>query len=61
MRKLLGKLLMCGVLELAVLHGVKVTPEEIENLMEVMTRVKVAHVIKKERDRDPRKRLKSRK
>jgi hypothetical protein len=60
MRKLLGKLLLFGVLEMGALCGVPMSPDQIEKLMEVMTRVKVVHVIKKERDRDPRKRLESR-
>lgn len=54
MRKLLGRLLLFGVLELGALHGVKVSAEQIETLMEVMTRVKVVHVIKKERLKSPK-------
>jgi hypothetical protein len=53
MLKLLGKLLIFGVLNIGALCGVPMSPEKIAELMEVMTRVKIVRVIKKERDRDP--------
>ncbi len=52
MRKLLGKLLILAVLEVGALCGVLMSPDKIEELMEVMNRVKVVRVVKKERDRD---------
>lgn len=54
MRKLLAKLLVFGVLEMGALCGVPMSHEKIAELMEVMNRVEVVRVIKKERDRDPR-------
>ena len=53
MRKLLGKLLVLVTLEIGALCGVPMSPEKIAELMEVMNRVQVVRVIKKERDRDP--------
>ena len=53
MRKLLGKLLVLGVLELGALCGVPMSHEKIAELMEVMNRVKVVRVIRKERNDDP--------
>ncbi|MEK6371157.1 MAG: hypothetical protein AABO58_00505 [Acidobacteriota bacterium] len=50
MRKLLGKLLIFAVLEMGVLCGVPMSPEQIEKLMEVMNRVEVVRVVKKDRD-----------
>jgi len=52
MRKLLGKLLILAVLETGALCGVPMSPDKIQELMEVMNRVKIVRVIKKERDRD---------
>ena len=37
-------------LEIGVLAGVSMSPEQIESLMEVMNRVKIVHVIHKERE-----------
>lgn len=48
LRKLLGKVLILGVLELGALTGVMMPPEEIEKLMNVMHRTKVEHVVKKD-------------
>ena len=50
LRKLLGKLLVFAVLELGSLAGVAMPPEEIEKLMNVMNRVKVVKIVKKEED-----------
>jgi hypothetical protein len=52
MRKLLGKLLVLVTLEIGALCGVPMSAEKIAELMEVMNRVKIVRVIKKERDRD---------
>ena len=50
--KFMGKLLMFATLEMAVLSGVKISQEEIENLMNAMHRVEVVHVVKKERENE---------
>lgn len=47
-RKLLGKLLVFAVLEMGVLAGARITPEEIEKIMQVMHRTKVEYVVKNE-------------
>ena len=52
--KFLGKLLLFATLEMGVLSGMKISQEEIENLMNAMHRVEVVQVVKKDRDRDPR-------
>ena len=49
-RQLIGKVLICGLLEIAILSGARFTREEIENLLSDMHRVKVVHVVKKEDD-----------
>ncbi len=46
-RKLLGKLLLFGVLEVGALTGA-MRPEEIEKIMQVMHSTKVEHVVKNE-------------
>ena len=46
LRKLLGKLLIYGILEMGALAGVPMSPEQIEKIMQVMNRVKVVHVLK---------------
>ncbi len=53
LKKLLGKLLLFGVLELGALSG-SMTPQQIEDLMNLMHRVEVVQVVKKERDVEPR-------
>ena len=52
--RILGKLLLFVTLEMGVLSGMKMSQEEIENLMNAMHRIEVVHVVKKDRDRDPR-------
>jgi hypothetical protein len=50
LKKVLGKIFMCAVLELGLLAGAQMTPEEIEKLMNVMNRVKVVQIKKTESD-----------
>jgi hypothetical protein len=52
LKKLLGKVLLFAVLEAGALAGVPMTPQKIEDLMEVMNRVEVVRVIHKERDNE---------
>ncbi|HEU4888571.1 MAG TPA: hypothetical protein VFV49_11835 [Thermoanaerobaculia bacterium] len=47
-RSLLGKILVFTMLEIGVYSGVRITPQEIEKIMQVMHRTKVEHVVKKE-------------
>ncbi len=50
--KALGKIFLCVFLEMAVLSGARMTPEEIEKLMQ-MSDTKVMVVVKKgDKDRD---------
>ena len=44
----LAKLLLCVVLQLGVLSGARMSPEDIEKLMNVMHRTKVEWVVKKD-------------
>jgi hypothetical protein len=44
----LAKLFMFAFLQLAVLGGAKITPEEVEKLLNLFHRTKVVHVMKKE-------------
>jgi hypothetical protein len=52
LKKLLGKVLLFAVLEAGALAGVPMTPQKIEELMEVMNRVQVVRVIHKERENE---------
>ena len=47
-RRLLGRILVATVLEVGVLAGVRITPEEVEKIMQVMHRTKVEYVVKNE-------------
>jgi len=49
-RKLLGRILILVTLQFGALAGLKITPEEIENLMNVMNRTRVVHVVKQDDD-----------
>lgn len=51
LRKKLGKLLLCVFLEAAALSGARMTPEEIEKLMQ-MNDTQVMFVVKKD-DKSP--------
>lgn len=46
LRKLLGKVLILGLLEVGALAGLRVTAEDIEKLMNVMHRTKIVKVVK---------------
>jgi hypothetical protein len=50
LKKLLGKILIFGMLEIGALAGVPMTPEDIEKIMNVMHRTKVVHIVKKDDD-----------
>jgi len=47
-RKALAKMLVLSVLNFGALLGVPMRPDEIEKLMDVMTRVRIVRIIKKE-------------
>jgi len=47
-RKTLAKLLVFSVLQFGALVGVPMSPEEIDNLMNVMHRIKAEYVVKKD-------------
>ena len=46
-RKILAKVLICGVLQLGAFTG-SVTPEEIEKLMNALHRTKIVQVVEKD-------------
>jgi hypothetical protein len=48
LRKILGKVLLFGMLEVGALAGVPMTPEDIEKIMNVMHSTKVVQVKKSE-------------
>lgn len=52
LRKLLGRILFFGMLQLGALSGVKMTSDDIEQLMNVMNRTRVVHVLRRDRDKD---------
>ena len=47
-RKVLGKLLVFSMLQLGVMAGAPITPEEVEKIMQVMHRTKVVQILKNE-------------
>jgi hypothetical protein len=53
LRKMLGKLFIFAFLEIGALAGMPITPEQIEELMNLMNRTKVVQVLKTENDPDP--------
>jgi hypothetical protein len=53
LKSVLGKVLLFGVLQLGALAGVAMTPQKIEELMEVMNRVQVTRVVHKEGSKGP--------
>ena len=48
LRRTLAKLLFLGMLSVGALSGMKVSHEEIENLMELMNRTEIVRVVKKD-------------
>lgn len=48
LRKVLGKILIFTMLQIGALAGVKMTPEEIEKVMNVMHRTKIVKMVKKD-------------
>ena len=52
LKKTLGKVLLFAFLQVGALSGVPMSPQQIEELMEVMNRVQVVQVVKKERDNE---------
>lgn len=54
LKKMLGRGLLFAMLQLGVYSGVKMTPEDIEKIMNVMHRTRVVHILKQEDDVDDR-------
>jgi len=52
LKNFLGKVLLFAVLEAGAIAGVPMTPQKIEELMEVMNRVQVVRVVHKEEDEE---------
>ena len=50
LRQLLGRIFLAGLLQFGALAGMKVTPEEIEKIMNMMHRTKVVYVLKQDDD-----------
>jgi hypothetical protein len=48
LRKVLGRILLACLLQMGALAGVKMTPEEIEKVMNIMHRTKVVHILKQD-------------
>jgi hypothetical protein len=48
--KLLGRIFLAAMLQFGALAGVKMTPEEIEKVMNIMHRTKVVKILKTEND-----------
>ena len=48
LRKFLGKVFVFAVLQMGVVAGAPVSPEEVEKLMNLMHRTKVVHVLRTE-------------
>jgi len=52
LKKTLGKVLLFAFLQVGALSGVPMSPQQIEELMEVMNRVQVVQVVNKARDNE---------
>ena len=50
LRKVRGRIFLAALLHMGALAGVKMTPEEIEKVMNVMHRTKVVHILKQDDD-----------
>jgi len=48
LKKLLGKVLLLAFLQVGALSGVPMSPQQIEELMEVMNRTQIVQVVKKD-------------
>jgi hypothetical protein len=48
LKKILGRILLAAMLQMGALSGVKMTPEDIEKVMNIMHRTKVVHVLKQD-------------
>ena len=49
-KKILGRILLACMLQVGALSGVKMTPEDIEKVMNIMHRTKVVHILKQDDD-----------
>ena len=47
-RKILAQILVAGILQFGAFSGIKMDPEEIRKLMDLMHRTKVEYVVKKD-------------
>ncbi|MDP9190244.1 MAG: hypothetical protein M3P06_00895 [Acidobacteriota bacterium] len=52
LKKILGRVLLAGMLQVGALTGVPMTPEDIEKIMNVMHRTKVVQIKKNEDGED---------
>jgi hypothetical protein len=52
LKSVLGKVFLFGVLQVGALAGVPITPEKIEEIMEMTNRVQVVRVIPREKDEE---------
>jgi hypothetical protein len=52
LKKILGNVLLIGLLQVGALSGVKMTPEDIEKIMNAMHRTQVVQIKKTEDDND---------
>jgi len=50
LRQTLGRIFLAALLHFGALAGAKVTPEEIEKIMNIMHRTKVVHVLEQDDD-----------
>lgn len=50
LRSALGRIFLAVLLQFGALAGAKMTPEEIEKIMNVMHRTKVVHILKQDDD-----------
>jgi hypothetical protein len=48
LKQLLGRILLAGLLQIGALAGMKMTPEDIEKVMNVMHRTKIVKIVKKD-------------
>lgn len=56
LKNTLARFVLCLVLEVGVVLGIPINPKQIEELLQLMTRTRVEHVVRKQ-DEDPEKGL----
>ncbi len=47
-KKIMARILVCAILQLGVMSGAPISPEEIEKVMNIMHRTKIEYIVKQD-------------